>query len=249
VLVDWSAVTWVAGSLSSSLDVDPAVAGNDVTVTVAGTTSQLDVGLASPAPQTPAVTSSITGGFAVGHQSLELALDLKKNTQSVSVTIDFSNLYAAGVANVSFTLFDIDYSNSGGNTYQDLISNIHATSTTGTLIAPTITGSANNSVTGSGTSQLITGMTSTGDTTNLGNATISFNTTDIRSITFTYGGTTAFNDSTYQHISLDNISYTVVPEVKNWLFGLFGCGVAFVSTLDRARRERSRKVSRRVSPR
>jgi hypothetical protein len=32
-LVDWSALNWPAGSLSNSYDVDPASAGNDVTVT------------------------------------------------------------------------------------------------------------------------------------------------------------------------------------------------------------------------
>ena len=35
--------------------------------------------------------------------------NLTSNAQSVTFTLDFSALYAAGVSNVSFQLFDIDY--------------------------------------------------------------------------------------------------------------------------------------------
>jgi len=49
VLVDWSALSWPAGSLSNSYDVDPASTGNDVTITVSGDTAQLQ----SEPPQTP----------------------------------------------------------------------------------------------------------------------------------------------------------------------------------------------------
>src|SRR5437762_2833318 len=139
VLVDWSALNWPAGSLSNSYDVDPANAGNDVTATISGDIGQLQQSLASGNPQTPAITRAFDGGLGTSPLTLELALNLTSNTQSVTFTLDFSALYAAGVSNVSFTLFDIDANNAGGSTYQDLISSIHATSTTGTLIAPTIT--------------------------------------------------------------------------------------------------------------
>src|SRR5262249_32518354 len=43
-------------------------------------------------------------------------------------------------------------------------------------------------------------------------ATITFNATDIRSITFTYASSSMFADPTYQHIGIYNIDYTVVPE-------------------------------------
>src|SRR5438128_2360308 len=190
VLVDWSGLNWPAGSLTNSYDVDPANAGNDVTVTISGDTGQLQPSLTTGNPQTPVIGRAFDGGLGTSPYTLELALNLTSNTQSVTFTIDFSALYAAGVSNVSFTIFDIDANNAGGSTYQDVISAIHATSTTGTLIAPTITGvGANVSLTGTGLSQVLTGQTSTADLgagSVAGNATISFNTTGISSITFTY---------------------------------------------------------------
>src|SRR6266850_5939108 len=138
VLVDWSALNWPAGSLSNSYDVDPSNQGSDVTVTISGDTGQLQPSLVSPNPQTPAITRAFDGGLGTSPHTLELALDLTSNTQSVTFTLDFSALYAAGVSNVSFTIFDIDAANISGSTYQDVISGIHATSTTGTQIAPTI---------------------------------------------------------------------------------------------------------------
>ena len=215
-LVDWSALNWPAGSLSNSYDVDPASPGNDVTVTIGGDTGQLQPGLVSPNPQTPAITRAFDGGLGTSPLTLELALNLTSNAQSVTFTLDFSALYAAGVSNVSFTIFDIDANNASGSTYQDVISGIHATSTTGTQIAPTITNvGANVSLTGTGLSQVLTGQVSTTDLgagSGAANATISFNTTNIRSITFTYGSSSMFADPTYQHIGIYNIDYAVVPE-------------------------------------
>ena len=59
---------------------------------------------------------------------------------------------------------------------------------------------------------MLTGIVSTADTSANANATITFNATNIRSITFTYGDNSMFADPTYQHIALDNINYEVVPE-------------------------------------
>jgi hypothetical protein len=41
VVVDWDTLTWTPGTFINSYDVDPAKAGNDVTVTVSGNTGQL----------------------------------------------------------------------------------------------------------------------------------------------------------------------------------------------------------------
>jgi hypothetical protein len=218
-MVDWSTQSWSAGSLSNSYDVDPSNPANDVTITVSGDTGQLQPA-AGTGQQTPAITSNLEGGFGAGHMSLQLAIDLTSNAQGITVTIDFSALYANGVANVSFNLFDIDMADTGGNGsgshYVDVIRSIYATSITGTQIVPTITGlGANVSFSGSGTNQVLTGIASTADTGSTSadaNATISFNATNIRSITFTYGDNSMFADPTYQHIALDNISYSVVPE-------------------------------------
>jgi len=216
VLVDWSGLNWPAGSLTNSYDVDPANAGNDVTVTISGDTGQLQPSLVSGSPQTPAITRAFDGGLGTSPFTLELALNLTSNAQSVTFTLDFSALYAAGVSNVSFTLFDIDANNISGSTYQDVINGIHATSTTGTPIAPTITNVGSSvSLSGTGLSQVLTGQTSTTDLgagSDAANATISFNTSNIASITFTYGSSSLFADPTYQHIGIYNIDYEVIPE-------------------------------------
>lgn len=233
VLVDWGTQTWTAGSLSNSLEVDSANPGNDLTVTVSGDTAQLQTSLAAGNPPTPAITRAFDGGFSPGHSTLELAVNLANNTQGVTVTITFAAGYTNGVGNVSFNLFDIDFANSGGNTYQDLVKSISATSNTGTSIAPTITIPAGStvSVAGSGLAQTLTGTTSntdTGASSGAGNATITFNATDIRSITFTYGSTAAFANPTYQHVGIDNISF--VPEFNPTWASLLLCGSLAIGT-------------------
>lgn len=220
VILDWNTVSWTAGSLSNSYDVDPAKAGNDITVTVSGNTAQLQQELASGNPMTPAITPDFQGGLASPTNTLCLAVNFTNQSQAVTVTVDFSALYTAGVQNVSFTLFDVDYSNVSGNTYQDLLTAIKATSIDGTtLIAPTITTSANNTSSGTGVNQNVTGLVSTVDTgagSGNGNVTISFGAAAIKSFTFTYGsgGPTGVTDPTYQHVGINSISFTPVPEIN-----------------------------------
>ena len=238
-MVDWSTLTWSPGSLSNSYDVDAGYAGNDITATISGNTTQLQTSLASGSPQTPAITRAFDGGLGTSPQTLELALNLTNNTQAVTFTLNFSAQYTAGVAYVSFTLFDIDFANASGTTYQDVISAISATSVGGTQIAPTISGvGANVALTGSGLSQLLTGQTSTVDTgagSGAGNATITFNATDISSITFTYSSSSLFDNPTYQHIGIYNIDYSVVPEPS----GLGACVTIALLAVWRAHRRAS----------
>jgi hypothetical protein len=243
VLVDWSTQTWTPGSLSNSFDVDPGNPGNDVTVTVSGDTGQLQPSLVAPNAQTPAITGALDGGFSPSHVNLELALNLANNTQAVTVTVNFSALYVLGVSNVSFKLFDIDFSNATGNTYQDVIKSITATSILGATIAPTITNvGANVSLTGSGTNQTLSGLVSTVDKgvgSDAGNATITFNATGIASITFTYTGGALFADPTYQHIGIDNIDYSVVPETNPAPYSFIVCaGLAVWTTLQHRTKKR-----------
>jgi hypothetical protein len=220
VTVDWDTLTWTPGSLSNSYDVDPAKAGNDVTVTVSGNTAQLQPELQSPYPMTPSITPDFQGGLASVQNTLCLAVNFTDQSQGVTVTVDFSSLYTAGVQNVSFTLFDIDYSNVSGNTYQDLLTAIKATSIDGiTLVAPTITTSSDNALSGSGLTQMVNGIASNTDLgpgSGNGNVTISFGATAIKSFTFTYGsgGPSGVTDPTYQHVGIHDITFTPVPEIN-----------------------------------
>jgi hypothetical protein len=231
-LVDWNTLTWAPGSLSNSYDVDPGHAGNDVTVAVTGDTGQL-VNALGTSTLTPAITSNLTGGFTPVHPSLQMSVDFASNAQSITITLNFS-AYVTGVNNVSFNLFDIDFRNSGGNTYQDTISSITATNTTGGSIAPTITGLGRFvSLSGSGLGQTLTGTGVANDTSSDGNATISFNANNISSISFTYSSSAMFANPTYQHIALDNISFTPTPEVNAGWISMAFCGLIAATSLRR----------------
>src|SRR5688500_12030634 len=111
VVVDWDALTWSPGALTNSYDVDPAQAGNDITVTVSGSTAQLQPEVVAPNPQTPAITTNFHGGLGTVQNTLSIAVNFTNQTQSVTITVDFSALYSLGVQNVSFTLFDVDFAN------------------------------------------------------------------------------------------------------------------------------------------
>src|ERR1043166_9613175 len=232
VILDWNTVSWTAGSLSNSYDVDAGQAGNDITVTVSGNTAQLQKELASGNPMTPAITPDFQGGLANPTNTLCLAVNFTDQSQAVTVKVDFSSLYTAGVQNVSFTLFDVDYSNVSGNTYQDLLTAIKATSIDRTtLIAPTITTSSNNTQSGTGLSQIVTGIVSTVDTgtgSGNGNVIISFGAAAIKSFTFTYGsgGPSGVTDPTYQHVGINGISFTPVPEINPTWSAIGSCFLA-----------------------
>lgn len=60
-----------------------------------------------------------------------------------------------------------------------------------------------------------------------GNATIFFDATNIRSIRFTYSGSSLFADPTYQHIGIDYIQYIATPEANPGWLCAFGCGSWF----------------------
>jgi hypothetical protein len=231
ITLDWDTVTWTAGTLSKSYDIDPAKAGNDITVTVSGNTTQLTTELASGNPMTPAITPDFQGGLGTAQNTLCLAVNFANQSQAITVTVDFSALYTSGVAGVSFTLFDIDFSAASGNNYQDQLLSIVATSIDGiTQVAPTITTSANNTLSGAGLTQVVNGTVSTVDNgpgSGNGNVTISFGTTAIKSFTFTYGsGSGTVPDPTYQHVGIHDITFTPVPEINPAWSALASCLVA-----------------------
>jgi hypothetical protein len=153
----------------------------------------------------------------------------------VTVSVNFSALYTQGVTGVSFTVFDIDFSNTSGNTFQDQLRSIQATDVNGNPVAATITTSANNTLSGTGLGQMVTGIasgTDTGAGSGNSNVTISFGGAAITSFTFTYGsGTGTVADPTYQHMGIHDITFTPVPEINPAWTAVGSCLVAFVLIL------------------
>jgi len=225
VTLDWDGVTWTPGSLSNSYDVDPTKPGNDVTLSLTGDTGQF-------APKNgftmPSIQNFIEGGLSPVQNALVLHLDLANASQSVTMSVNFSAQYGAGVSNVSFTIFDVDFSSGG---FQDQLRSITALSIDGTtLIAPTITTSSANQLSGTGLNQVVTGMTGntdTGATSGNGNVTISFGAAAIKSFTLTYGsGSNAPANPTTQGIAMHDLTFTPVPEINPAWSTIASCLIA-----------------------
>lgn len=211
LVLDWTGQTWVHDSSqntnSNSYETDASRAGDDVTIST-NTAWPAEFG-------TPAVNQALQGGNAQPIWALVFTPDSTRDTHTFTITITFSATYTQGVSNVSFTLFDIDSS----GTFIDQITDISATSVTGTTIAPTITGLGSNVMhTGTGVNQVLTGnglAPDTGAGSANGNATISFNVDGIRSITFTFGEPTGGPaNPSGQNFGLSNINYSPVPELN-----------------------------------
>jgi hypothetical protein len=230
VTLDWTTQTWTNNAdgtpRPNSYDIDPANAGTDVTITATANNGALfQKDISTGTPQTPVVTNAFQGGFGSPQNSLVIAINLANNTQSITLDVAFSAQYTAGISNLTFTLFDVDYSNVNGSTFQDQLSTIRGRALDGTWITPTITTSADNTLTGT----VVTGTATANDTganTGAGNVTISFGNNAITDFQFTYGGGPAFANPTFQHIGLYNFSFTPVPEINPAWSAVFSCFAA-----------------------
>ena len=238
VIVNWDAEAWNPGTLTNSYDVDTSVAGNDLTVTLGGTTGELANDSVNNLP-TPNISQNLEGGLTPVQNSLNIGIDLGKKDRFITVTITFSAAYTQGVENVSFTLFGIDQASGGSNVYIDEISSISALSIDGvTQITPTITGLGSAvGHSGTGVDQVLTGIANVpnaGPGSGAGNATISFNASGIRSITFTFGagGNSAVNP-VFQDISLHDLTFSPVPEMNPATVAASACLLGLLLTTGR----------------
>jgi hypothetical protein len=252
VVLDWDQLAWSPGSLNNSYNIDPLRPGNNVTIGITASNNNLfQPGLVAPNPMTPAITRAFDGGTtAPGENALELALNLGNRNQSVTFTLTFSAAsYANGVTNVSFSLFDIDKQANASSNFEDQVRTIYATLTNGTQIAATITNLGSSvALTGTGLSQTLTGIADAvdlGASSGAGNATISFLSDNIRSITFVYGsGSGAASDPTYQHIGIGDFTYSPVPEINPAWTAVLSCLAATGLILGHRRSHRRKHVRR-----
>jgi hypothetical protein len=234
--LDWDAVAWNDGSLIDSFDLN-SDAINDITVTM--TSQQANIWALDPATgtQAPTVNQSLTGGLAPVQDALNLAANLKTQSDA-TIHLSFTGTLP-GAANVSFTLFDIDVS-----TNSDIISEIYGVAYDGTHIAATITnvGSAVTH-TGAGLSQVLTGNTASADSSSNGNATITFGSTIITDIFFTFSNTAGA--PRFQNIAIGDISFTPVPEINPAATAAASCiaAIALTVLLQRRRRCTQQKAS------
>ncbi len=221
IVLDWNNVTWTAGSLSAAYELDASNPGNDITITITGDTSRF-------IEDRPEITTDFTGGFgsSPSPDNLELWVDFSNRNQSITVTVTFN--YADGVNDVNFLLFDVD-TGSGGSTktFIDQIREISAVGTSGSLIAPTITTSANNSKSGSGTNQVVSGTDENNNNSGSGNVNIDFGTNYITSFTFEYGNPSSGVQKNPDSQSIGIYDINFKPKVPEFHPGI----VAFIACL------------------
>lgn len=205
LVLDWDAVTWSPGSLINSYDLT-GDAINDITMKITSQQANIWANDPTTGTQTPTINQTLTGGLLPVQNSLMLAANLKTHSDT-TIQISFTGVYP-GAANVSFTLFDIDVT-----TNSDIISEIYGVAADGSHVAATITnvGSA-VTLTGSGLTQQLAGNSASANNTGNGNATISFGSTVIYDIFFTFSNTAGA--PRYQDIGIGDITFSPVPEIN-----------------------------------
>ena len=217
LVLDWDTVSWTPGSLNNSYDLT-GDAVNDITVTITSQNPGIFTNDPATGMQTPAINQSLTGGLSPAQNSLDIAANLHTNS-NLTVQLSFGGQY--GIAtNVSFTIFDIDIT-----TNSDIISTIYGVAPDGTQVAATITG-LGSAITPSGTllTQKLTGNAASPDNSGNGNATISFGTTAITDVFFTFGNNAGA--PRYQDIAIGDISFTPVPEINPAAASAISCLLA-----------------------
>jgi hypothetical protein len=238
-VLDWDVVSWTAGSLTATYtNVDGS--GVDMTVTVSGETGDF---LNEDGAPTPQISNNITGGLTPAQNALLFYVDWGNENDTITVTVTFSQL----VNNVSYDLFDIDRGGSAGGgsrTFVDEISTITATDGT-TTYAATIGTSAENTTEGAGTGISIYGNGGNpSDTSGDGNASISYGSSAVNSLTFTYGNrSNSQTNPAAQAISMHDINFTIVPEVPTGIPAVLVCLIAVLATHGKGFRMRRRECA------
>lgn len=239
LVLDWNTAAWAPGDLVNSYDLN-GDAVNDITLQV--TSQQAGIWTTDPTSgsQAPVVNQTLTGGIPA-QDSLMIAANLHTHSDS-TIQISFTGgngaLNQPGAANVTFTIFDIDVT-----TNSDILSNIYGVLPDGTHVAPTITNVGPAAIlTGTGLNQVLTGNVAAANNTGDGNATISFGSTLITDVFFTFGNTAGA--PRYQDIGIGNISFTPVPEINPTLASAASCLIAVTATVWLRRRRAERTSSR-----
>lgn len=246
-LLDWNSVTWTPGSLTKSFDIDPAHAGNDITVSFS-----LSSGAAFQS-NNPSIGNTFTGGPNTANKALNMNIDLANATAFVRVKVDF--LYAGGVNNAKFSLFDIDRSAGAGTAWQDQARYFSGQSMSNNTIMPTgVTGSSGNAVTyapgNTGyTATGISNIVNSGAGSQNANVNITYGQSYIKSMYFDYGsgsGVKANPDA--QGIGLGGISFTpaATPEINPSAGAVLGCFAGLLLYGLRRRREAAAAASEGV---
>lgn len=239
LVLDWDGVAWTPGSLSNSYNIN-GDGFNDITVAITSQNPNIFTTDPTTGTQTPAINQTLTGGLVPPQNSLIIAANLHTNS-NLTVHLSFTGGTAGnlpGASNVSFNIFDIDIT-----TNSDIINNIYGVAPDGTHVAAIITnvGSA-VTLTGTGLGQTLTGNSAAANNSSNGNVTISFGSTLITDVFFTFSNTSGA--PRYQDIAIGDIAFTPVPEINPAISAAMSCLVATALTVFMQRRAKSRRAAR-----
>jgi hypothetical protein len=228
--LDWDSVAWASGSVNNSYDLN-GDGVNDITVALTAQNSNVWTNDPTTGALTPAVNQTLTGGILPAENSLMLAANLQTNSNLI-VHLSFSGTQP-GASNVSFSIFDIDVTNTNiiNNVLNsDIIGNIYGVAPDGTHVAASITNLGPTvTLTGNGLGQTLTGTAPGANNLSDGNATISFGSSLVTDVFFTFSNTAGA--PRYQDIAIGDVSFTPVPEINPAATSAISCLLALGLTV------------------
>ncbi|MDX6765495.1 MAG: hypothetical protein SFU85_01760 [Candidatus Methylacidiphilales bacterium] len=229
LVLDWNTpgIDWpdpLPRDLSQGFDIDPSNPGNDITITIAevGGTGFLQAHGSGNEPPNDVVFH--TGGTP-GNETLFLNVNFAEENGLDYLLFTITFPYALGVNNLVFSAFDVDSVTNGGQNFVDALTNFAGTTPSGGTVYPSLSGSASNAVSGSGSTVRVDGTGGNPDAAAGANVSINFGSNAVTQITFRYGSGNVVGagaDPTSQSIGLSAISFdAVVPEPQTWIAVLF----------------------------
>src|SRR5271165_4209992 len=237
-VLDWSTVGWPGPGVPLS-NTYTNVGGSGVNVTVAfsgnvGTGGGTGGALQSGNPNT---TSSQIGG--TGKPSLQAdVLFPSKTTAGITVTITFSK----PVYVTNLNILDVDATLSTGG-WQDQISAIKGVTAGGTVNPVAVAGGGSAVSVSSGPNFTATGLTPTTDSST-SNVSVDFGNYQVTQISFLYSpGPNQPNNPSDQLIGLDNITFSLTPEVGPSLAAMTLCGLVMLARMQQDQKKKKRSES------
>jgi hypothetical protein len=229
-VLDWSTVGWPGpGVPLSNTYTNVGGSGVNITVAFSGNTGTLQSG-------NPNTTSTQIGG--TGRPSLQAdVLFPSKSTAGITVTITFTK--PVYVQNLN--ILDVDATLSTGG-WQDQISAIKGVTAGGT-VNPVAVAGGGSAVTVTGNST--TGFTAIGQSStansSTSNVSVDFGNFQVTQISFLYSpGPSQPASPTEQRIGLDNITFSITPEVGPSLAAMTLCGLVMLARIRQDQKKKKR---------
>jgi uncharacterized repeat protein (TIGR01451 family) len=201
-VLDWDVHTWPApvGGLPT-LSRTYSVGGSNIGITISGNTNRL---ITTGNPVSPETNQYLTGG-TTNQEALFIRTDFVNTGENIVITMNFS--HPGGVSDLSFTVWDVDA------TSPQWIDRVQVTAIAGgSTVNPS---SISDGVTNNPGINTTTGFPTNANAANNsadGNATFSFNQTNITQVRIVYSNVTTGTPGN-QWISIHDLTFDVPPTV------------------------------------